>query len=91
MQPLGRDRRQVLQAVNGEICATVEDRRLHFAGEDSLAPHLAEGRESVPVARGADLDNFDHDARLRGTDQIGDMPSLPHGQLTGSRGNAEGS
>ncbi len=76
--------------MHGDVCPPVEQRRLHFAGEDADAAKLAEGRRLHAVASGGDMDDFYRNIRRGRFDQTRDMIRLPQRKLAGTGCDANG-
>ena len=80
-KPVHGNRRKVLEAMDGHVGSTVEQRFLHFPRKHSLPAHLGERRLPVAVADRTDFDDLDRAIARRLAKQVRDVPRLPHRQL----------
>ena len=89
-KPGGRFRRKILETVNGDVCAAVEESDLHFAGEESESARRDEWIDAIPVARGGHLHDIHAASGIGGLDQVGHVVGLPECQCARARGDANG-
>jgi hypothetical protein len=76
-QALGRDRRQVLRGVHGDVRAPVEQRRLHLLDEDALAAHRFDRDVEPPIRRRLDHHRVDDHRGIHRAQQGRDVVGLP--------------
>ena len=80
---------QVLQAVDGQVHAPVQERLLDLLHEEALAADLGQMRRGEPVARGADRHQLDVEARPRAPETRRDLLGLAERQLAAARADAD--
>ena len=87
-QPVDGVGGEVLEAVDGDVGAAVEDGALDFAGEDADAAHFGQGAGAVLVAGGGDVDELDVVSGVL-FQQRGDVLGLPEREAAGAGGDAD--
>ena len=88
-QPFSELCRQVLQAVNSEVSATIQHCFLHFPREDSGSAKLSQGISLICVAGGDDRHQFDQRPGWQQPQPFSRVVRLPEGQRTFAGGNTK--
>ena len=83
------DRRQILEAVNGDLDPALEERVLDRLREDPFAAEAGERHGLHLVAGRLDQGELDAEAGMRRAQPIGDVMGLPERQRTAARADAE--
>ena len=88
-QSVGDARREVLQAVHGQVDRAGLQCVFDLACEDAGAPDLRDGRRPLPIAGGSDDADVGGDLRMGCRDQARHFPRLPQGQSASAGAEAD--